>query len=390
MNHFEFLKRVYFFKNLDDEEIRLVLSVCHEARYAPGEVLFPEGAVADRFYIVIEGRVEVWKNFNDPKPDLLGVHGPGHFFGEMALVDDLPRSATAVSREDTLVLFLYRDDFHALVRGHSSIALSVMMSMSYVVRRSNEVYVEDLSKRNEELERAYAELKRAQAERLRNERLSTLGNFSSLILHDIRNPLSIIKGQLQLMAMHLDDQERLRKSIEALSGETSRLERLAGEFLDFSRGEVRLDFNIVDPTELLEKITTALSPRLERDAIQLVVKSEAHGPALMDGERMTRVLQNLADNARKALLDSDERILTLSSRYDEESLVIEVSDTGSGMTPETLSHIFEPFYSASGRGGTGLGLLIVRNIVEAHGGTLDVQSELGKGTVFTIHIPRRA
>ncbi|MBN1520544.1 MAG: cyclic nucleotide-binding domain-containing protein [Spirochaetales bacterium] len=390
MKHLEFLRRVFFFKNLNDDEIAHVAAVCHEERFAAGTTLFREGDSADRFYIVMEGRVEVWKNYNDPKPDLLGVHGPGHFFGEMALVDELPRSATAIAREDTLTLFLYRDDFHALVRGHSSIALSVMMSMSFLVRSSNEVYVDDLRKRNTELEAAYGQLERAQAERLRGERLSTLGKFSSLILHDIRNPLSIIKGQLQLMAMHLDDPERQKRSLEALAGEVSRLERLSGELLDYSRGEIRLDFSIVQPDIFLSKLADTLRPRLERDRIRIDVQLEAPGPVLMDEERMARVIHNLADNARKALLDANERVLTLGCRYEGDFLTIIVRDSGTGMDKETQARIFEPFYSASGRGGTGLGLLIVRNIVEAHGGTLAFDSSPGAGTTFTLSLPKRA
>ncbi len=389
MDYFNFLKRVYFFKNLEDEELLLIAEACHEQRYAAGSVVFPEGSVADRFFIVIEGKVEAWKNYYDDKPDLLGVHGPGHFFGEMALVDDLPRSATAVAKEDTLTLFLFRDDFHALVRGHSSIALSVMMSMSYLVRSSNELYVEDLRARNEELKKAYTELQQAQSERLRNDRLSTLGKFSSLILHDIRNPLSIMKGQLQLMLMHLDDPARQRKSIQALATEATKLERLAGEFLDYSRGEIRLDFGIVDTAELLQKAADSLALRLERDGIHITVDAGCDGPSILDGDRMSRVIYNLIDNARKALIGCDRKQLTLSSRFEDDTLVIAVADSGSGMDGVTLAHVFEPFYSASGQGGTGLGLLIVRNVIEAHGGTLSVDSSPGKGTTVTIRIPRR-
>ena len=164
MNYFEFLKNVFFFKNLSDDEIKLVLAFCHEESFEPGKILFIEGSMADRFYIVLEGTVEVWKNYSDPKPDLLGIHGCGHFFGEMALVDELPRSATVVAKEPTKVLFLYRNDFHELIMKHSSIALSVMRSMSFLVRSSNEAFVEDLRRRNNELEAAYSELEAIQSE----------------------------------------------------------------------------------------------------------------------------------------------------------------------------------------------------------------------------------
>jgi signal transduction histidine kinase len=383
---FEFLRRVYFFKDLDDEEIRLVALSCVEEEYGPGDILFAEGSTADRFYIVIEGRVEVWKNYYDPKPDLLAIHGPGHFFGEMALVDELPRSATVVAKDPIKVLYLYRDDFRRLIRERSSIALSVMTAISFMVRSSNELYVEDLRKRNAELEGAYAELEKAQAARLQSERLSTLGKFSSLIIHDIRNPLSILKGQVQLMAIHIDDTDKLRGHIAASMNEVERLERLSGEFLDYSRGEIRLDMAIALPRDLLEKTAERVGPILKRYAISCELDIQYNEPVILDAERMLRALQNVADNACKAMSAKGGR-LSLKSCRDGNLLVFDISDTGEGMTAEVREKVFEPFYSASGKGGTGLGMLIVKNITEAHGGTVRLRSEQGKGTSVMLALP---
>ncbi len=386
---FDFLRRVYFFKDLKDEEIRLVALSCTEEEHAAGDILFVEGSTANRFYIVIEGRVEVWKNYYDPKPDLLAIHGPGHFFGEMALVDELPRSATVVAKDQVKLLYLGREDFRRLIRERSSIALSVMTAISFMVRSSNELYVDDLRKRNAELEEAYAELEQAQAERLRSERLSTLGKFSSLILHDIRNPLSILKGQIQLMSIHLEEPEKLKVNIRASISEVERLERLASEFLDYSRGEIRLDMAIARPSELLAKAADRVSERMRRNSIKSQLDPAYDEPVILDAERILRALQNVADNACKAM-SSAGGILTLRSQRDDELLVFEVADTGEGMSEEVLAHVFEPFYSASGLGGTGLGMLIVKNIVEAHGGTVRLRSERGKGTSVILALPLRA
>jgi signal transduction histidine kinase len=389
MNHFEFLKNVFFFKDLTDDEVTLVLSACHEECFKPKDILFTEGSMADRFYIILDGQVEVWKNYEDPKPDLLGTHGPGHFFGEMALVDELPRSATVIATAPTTVLFLYRNDFHELIRTNSSIALSVMMSMSYLVRSSNEAFVEDLRRRNDELEAAYTELEEIQSDRLRNERLSTLGKFSSMILHDIRNPISIIKGQTQLMLLDLQDENRLRRSIQAIVMEAAKLERLASEFLDYSRGEIRLDFSIVHPASLIAKVDDTIRPRLESEGIRLELRCDTSEPALMDEDRILRAILNITDNARKALVESRDKRLCIHATDEAGQLRIMIQDSGSGMSPDILARIYEPFYSASGHGGTGLGLLIVKNIIEAHGGTMVVESTVGKGSTFTMVIPKR-
>jgi signal transduction histidine kinase len=308
----------------------------------------------------------------------------------MALVDELPRSATVIAKDTTRVLFLYRNDFHELIKTHSSIALAVMMSMSFLVRTSNEVFVEDLRRRNDELEAAYADLEEMQTDRLRNERLSTLGKFSSMILHDIRNPISIIKGQAQLMLLDLQDERRLRRSIQAITTETTKLERLASEFLDYSRGEIRLDFSIVHPQSLLSKVEETIRQRLESEGARLEIKCDTTEPVLVDEDRILRAILNIADNARKALVEADRKYLVIHATEESGQLVIRVQDSGKGMGPEILSRIYEPFYSASGHGGTGLGLLIVKNIIEAHGGNLSVESEEGSGSTFTIRIPKRS
>jgi signal transduction histidine kinase len=392
-DRFPFLRGAPLFKHLTDEEIRLVAASCAEEEREAGEVIFSEGSAADRFYIVMEGRVEVWKNHDDPKPDLLAVHGPGRFFGEMALIDELPRSATVVAKERTLLLFLYREEFRRLITGHSTIALSVMTGISSMVRRSNEAYVDDLRHRNEELEQAYSKLKSAQSERLRSERLSTLGRFSSLILHDIRNPLSILKGQLQLMQLRLReppvDTDKLERHVAASLAEVSRLERLASEFLDYSRGEIRLDMAVTRPSELFGKVEEALAQKLAGTGIAIKKELRYDEHVVLDAERVFRALLNVADNARKATSRAGGSIVLKSFR-EGDRLVLETADSGEGMDPDALAHVFEPFYSASSQGGTGLGMLIVKNIVEAHGGKVRIGSKSGVGTRVLLSFPLRS
>jgi signal transduction histidine kinase len=386
---FSALTRAPFFKKLSDEEIRLVAECCSEELHELGEIIFVEGAVADRFYIVIDGRVEVWKNYGDPKPDLLATLESGRFFGEMALIDELPRSATVVAKERTRLLSLYRDDFRRLISERSSVALSVMTSISNMVRSSNEAYVDDLRKRNAELEAANAELKKAQAEGLRSERLSTLGKFSSLILHDIRNPLSVLKGQLELMKMRLDEPEKLSSHIASSLAEVSRLERLANEFLDYSRGEVRLDMTITKPSLLFDKVKSEMAKSFAKSGISIEKSIAYDESVILDEERVFRALVNVADNARKAMAKKGGK-LTLKSYREGDALVLETLDRGEGMPADVLERVFEPFYSASGQGGTGLGMLIVKNIVEAHGGSVRLGSKPGVGTRVLLSFPLRS
>ncbi len=382
----EALRRVYFLKGLQDEEILLLARACSEEEFEEGAVIFEEGSAADRFYVLIEGHVEIWKDYRKENPNILAVHGPGHFFGEIALIDELPRSATLVARDRVKVLNLSREDFKRLIAERTSIALAVMTGISSLIRSSNEVFVEDLRKRNVELEEANRALARIHDEQLKVERLSTLGKFSSLILHDIRNPISILKGQLQLIELEGGDPVKVASLVRSCIAEVGRLERLANEFLDYSRGEIRLDLAPTNATELLMRLSGAIQERFATAGIAVETKIECEESLLLDAERVLRALHNLADNSRKAMIGRKGSIRFIARR-EGRFLVIEVADSGEGMGPEVLSHVFEPFYSASNRGGTGLGMLIVRNIVEAHGGSIRIESAEGKGTSVFLSFP---
>jgi len=385
-DHFQFLKEAYFFHNLDDETIRRVVDVCREQTFDERRVLFEEGERGGRFFIVLEGEVEVWKDYKDPEPDMLAVHGKGHLFGEMALVDDLPRSATVIARKGARLLVMEREDFHRIVTEKSAVALSVLKSVSQMVRKSNQSYVDNLRKRNRELEKAYSELEAAQEEVLKAERLSTLGKFASLILHDIKNPLSILRGYAEMILMSLDDRKKIRRSAQKIIAESDRLNLLAGELLDYSRGDIRLNMQIVDLKGFLEDVAAAIEDRFKSRGIAIRIDAGYTGPVLMDRDRMLRVLLNLADNSRKAMPQGGE--FTMSVKQDDGTYVLEVSDTGVGMSDEVKSKIFEPFFSSSESAGTGLGMSIVKSIVEAHQGSLTVSSRRYGGTQFRIVMPQ--
>lgn len=386
--YFEFLRDVYFFKDLNEDEIRLIASNCKEDRFEAGEVIFLEGSQGERFFIVLEGQVEVWKDYQSADPDMLAIHGPGHLFGELALIDDLPRSATVVARTDTRVLYLFRDEFTHIFQENSSVALSILRSVSDMVRKSNQSFVDDLRTRNRELEAAYSELKATQEELIRTERFSNLGKFSSMIIHDIRNPLSVLKSYAEMISISYDDPERVRKYAANISREVDRLNSLAGELLDYSRGEIRLEMQAVNVRSFLNRIDAYIRDRFESRGISIDIDCEFDYPVIMDEERMLRVMLNLADNARKAMSGGGRFGITVDG--DANTVRFVVADNGEGMSRDVLDHIFEPFYSKSQSGGTGLGMVIVKNVIEAHQGSLRVKSNPQEGTTITITLPSRA
>ncbi len=387
-DYYTFLRQAYFFQDLTEEEVRVIAELANEESFRAGEVIFRETSRAEKFYIVREGQVEVWKDFDDAKRDLLAVHGEGHLFGEMALIDDLPRSATIVARTNVRVIYLLREAFISVLKNNSNVALSLLRSLSAMVRKSNDSFVEDLRRQNVELEAANRQLREAQEELLRAERLSNLGKFSSLILHDIRNPISIVKSYGEMIVMTANDAEKTREHASKIIREADRLNFIASELLDYSRGEIRLNMSVVLLSGFFEKLRGYLADRYASRNLQMNFTTEEVGPVIFDEERLLRVMINLAENARKAMTNGG--VLSIHAAREGATLNFAVTDNGEGMSTEVLQMIFEPFFSSSKNGGTGLGMVIVKNIVEAHHGSLDVSSTPGVGTTVKIRLPHRA
>ncbi len=385
MTSIDFLKGIYFFQGLPEPSLRSILNLGEEISYEPGAVIFREGEPGDSFVVVLEGELEVWKRFGTPEGVLLGVSGVGQTVGEMSLIDDCPRSATVRSRLGSRVLSIKAGDFFALISTDAEICVPLLRSVTMMVRRSNESHIADLDRQNRELAAAYAELQALQEELVSRERLSAIGRFSSLILHDIRNPLSALKSRVELLRLQREDSAAFAQSIDRINGEISRIENLAAEFLDYARGEIRLSMSVCDLSRLFDRFREGMEARLASAGVSLELAVSVPGPAILDEGRMLRVLVNAAENAIKAMEPGG--VLTVSARAEDGILVVKVRDTGCGMGPEISARIFEPFFSASRLGGTGLGMFIIKSVVEAHRGEVSVESAEGKGTTLTIRLP---
>ena len=384
---FDFLRSIPFFEELSNDDIHSISKYCTDSVFEPGKILFDEGDPADMFYIIMDGEVEVWKAYGTDDEDMLAVHGNGKLFGEMALIDNMPRSATVKTRTQTRLLQIGEHDFQNMIRENSSVAFSIVRSLSSMVRKSNETFLEDLKERNLELEKANIDLKSEHEELIKKEKLSNLGKFSSMILHDLRNPISTVKAYTELLLIDSDIPEKPKKYISNIKFETERINNLASELLDYSRGDIRLDMKIVDLSGFLSNLETSVNRRFSSSNINIIFINNFTDHAVFDVERMMRVMMNLAENARKALAGKGNFSITADKEV--QALKFIIKDDGEGMSSDIQKHIFEPFYSSSRGGGTGLGMVIVKNIVEAHEGELEIISSPGKGTEIKISIPLR-
>jgi two-component system sensor histidine kinase HydH len=210
-------------------------------------------------------------------------------------------------------------------------------------------------------------------------RLSTLGEFSAVLAHEIRNPLASLKGHAQLLAEEISDDEGLGPRIDRVVTEARRLETLTSDLLDFVRTGP-LDLQPVKVESLLKDAVRAAGER----ANVVLDTSEAPETWSLDGQRMHQVLVNLLANAADA--SSEGSLIELGASRENGALVITVQDHGRGIPEKSLDRIFEPFFTTKTKG-TGLGLALARRIVELHGGTLTARSRPEVGTGFRITLP---
>lgn len=216
-----------------------------------------------------------------------------------------------------------------------------------------------------------------------------LAQLAGGLAHEIRNPLSTIGMNLELLAEDLADEDsprgrRMLRRIEALQGECSNLEDVLNAFLTFARaGQLKLRTGNLNQ-EVAEYISF-LQPQADAAGIELRPHLDAALPAVrMDTNLIRQVLANLGRNAIQAMPDGGS--LDFLTHRDGDRAILQVIDTGKGMTEPTRKQMFDAFFSTRS-GGSGLGLPTVRRIVEAHLGTIDCESELGRGTRFTISLP---
>jgi two-component system sensor histidine kinase PilS (NtrC family) len=221
-----------------------------------------------------------------------------------------------------------------------------------------------------------------------NEQLAAVGELAAGIAHEIRNPLASISGSVQVLSNELSVGSTERRLMEIIVSESNRLSGILEEFLRFVRPQERrvASFDVATTISEVMEIFRLSDEVSDAHAIELDVSP---GSSTLSGDRdqIRQIIYNMAKNAVRAM-DAGGK-LTISGREEGGWYVIRFSDTGRGMSSDEIARIFTPFSTAFD-GGTGLGMAIVRRIVEDHGGVIDVESRPGEGTTVTIQLPRVA
>jgi len=338
-----------------------------ERAFAPETVIFREGDHGDTLMLVGSGLVKISKAGWQGHEVVLSLIEANDFFGELALLDREPRSASAIALKNTLIGEIDRSALDFLMEKAPRV-LPVNFTQVTIarLRSTNASFVQHI---------------------LRSERLAVLGTMLSSIVHDLKNPLAAITSSVSYLEQKAPD-DFTKSAAHIIKSSADRVVLLTEELLDFARGTARLSPTWTTSNRLLDLLETEILDQVRRTTISVEVENRTKDSFWIDEMRVTRCLANVVKNAWEAMRDRGKLRLEFEGR--DSGLFISVADSGPGIPEEFRSQIFEPFMTYRKRTGTGLGLSIAKSCVEAHEGKISFESRPGGGTTFFIWLPKQS
>ena len=343
---------------------RVVEHLIHE-QIPSGGFLFHEGDPADGVCLVVEGEVEVVKLAGN-REQIFACFQPGDYLGEVAVLDGCGRSTTARAKGDVTIAKIPADVLmHVLDSEPVVLTLSLFQNVLTHLRNTNELFVQEV---------------------VRKEKLSLVGEMASSLMHDLRNPISGIHLAADLITMNHADEETTH-CCDKIRLQCDRLVAMAGELLEFSRGETKLDLTCADASAFLQRFITLNEDYFKQTGVEFSFEAEP-APVEIDSMRLLRVLQNLVSNAVDAINQQPGGRIEVRAWVEDNIFNLTVSDNGPGIPDAVQERIFEPFVTHGKKGGTGLGMAIVKNVVTAHHGTIAFETAPDEGTTFFVKLPQ--
>jgi two-component system sensor histidine kinase HydH len=307
-----------------------------------------------------ERKLRTYIPFTGAKPS---AGTPGYVAGVFELIQDL------TTQYESIVKFQY------LVFAVSILIMGLIFLALLLIVHKAEKLIEQRAREQRELEE---QLHQA-------ERLAALGEMVAGVSHEIKNPLGIIQSTAELLSGMNEASEAQRRLSGVIKEESGRLNRIVTEFLDFARPQIP-NVQPCHLDEIIQKNLSFLHPELERKGITVNTNLDGRSfPVRADQDLLYRAFLNIFLNAMQAMTEGGR--ITVTAQEEQDHCLVEIEDTGGGISPENLRRIFNPFFTTKEKG-TGLGLSIVKKIIEGHKGTMAIESREGLGTTVRIRLLR--
>ena len=399
----EFLRPIFF--GLEEKDLDELAQTAVVRSFPANAVLCQEGEEGNALYIIVQGRVDIVKQFLDDESErFLRASGPGEVVGEMALLQEGGRTATVRAAEPLTVLEIGRDSFLTVLGRSPSLSVRILVRLTGRLRDADRQAIADLSQANRELTQALRQLERMDQAK---------SDFIQVSAHELRTPVAALMGYAQMMQYNSTVQEDpgLQPLVEGVVTSTKRLHRVFNSILDVSRvvtGGIKVHRSPVNILVVIEGIFLEFKQALEERNLTLEREGLEDLPFYPgDPDLLYKMFYHLVNNAIKYTPDGG-RIAVTGRMVDVPNLgrcaQVAVEDTGIGIAPQELDLIFEKFYRvgkvalhSSGTtsfkgGGSGLGLTIAQGVVLAHGGRIWAESpgcdeETCPGSRFVVQLP---
>lgn len=362
------LEQSRFCRHLTRSDQQFVISRAIPRVAPAGEIIFREGDDGDGLYIIIDGSVEIFARSAPERFHVLSRMEAGNYFGEMAIFDGGTRSASTRAMTTCELAFLPVETVLELLAKSPMLSASLVRDASLRMREFNGKFLQ---------------------ESLNAERVHMVERLAGAIVHDFRNPLNVI-GLAADIAAEADGSPEVRRSArDRIRKQIGVLNQMMQELLDFTRSvPARAILPRIWYPDFIQEILDELRPDALRRGVELRLEGSVPEIRLrFDPQRMTRVFNNLCQNAFDAMAAIPAPRLTLRFILESEWVVTEIADTGCGIRLEHQAHIFEPFFTFGKAHGTGLGLAICDRIVRENGGSIEVSSVFGQGSSFRFRLP---
>ncbi len=337
------LESCKLFSALSADELVKLKAVTRESFFAGGADIFKEGDAGDVLYAVKSGLVQITAVIAGGERQALARVPAGEVFGEFAIIDNQPRSATATAEVDSVLYVTPRDELVSLLELSPQFSFSMMREITHRLREFNRQYVRKV---------------------LQAERMALVGRFASSIVHDLKNPLTII-GIAADMACDSDVAETRRLAQTRIRKQIDRISNMVSDILEFTRGgaaqqSALLPVEYSDFAEpVMDEIAREIAPK--GVTVELVTPCPPTRVAI-NPRRLSRVFYNLMHNAVDEMPLGGK--IKVHFRITPEGLVTEFEDTGEGIAPQMIDKLFEAFETFGKTRGTGLGLSISKRIID--------------------------
>ena len=347
----------------DVHQLRLAT---REEFYRADQVIYREGEEGMGLYVMRSGCVRITASISPTERRVLARAESGDCFGEAAVLDPERCWTMAVAEVDSAVFFIARAEVLRVLERAPQFALNLCRQM---VRRG----------------RAFD--RRHLPEALEAERLALLGGFARSVVHDFKNPLTIIGLTVDMLDPASATPERLATTKARIRKQVDRLVHMIHEVLELVRGtRGSPGLALVDFPAFITQLVAELHPEVTARSIQIRLENPPPAVRLaVNVDRLTHLFCQLLQNAQDAMPGGG--VIRLRFQVANGAVTAEIEDTGPGLAPEMAGRLFEPFVSQGKPHATGLGLSICKRIVEDHQGRIAVRSEPGRGAVFAVTLP---